>query len=185
MKAMVRLIALAVLVAYPLLVFFGLQHLSLAAVAGLLALLLLLRALTIPASQRKQALPLVAVGLLLVALAGLRRDPQWLLFYPVAINLLLLLTFGASLRWPPTVVERIARLREPDLPAAATPYLRRVTQIWCLFFLANGTIALATVVAGDLACWTLYNGLISYLLIGALVAGEWLYRRFVLPGRSH
>jgi len=56
-------------------------------------------------------------------------------------------------------------------------YTRRVTQIWCLFFILNGTIATFTCLHGDMALWTLWNGLLSYLLIGLLMAGEWLVRQ--------
>jgi uncharacterized membrane protein len=31
------------------------------------------------------------------------------------------------------------------------------------------------------AAWALYNGLLSYLAMGALFAGEWLYRRWRYP----
>ncbi len=45
--------------------------------------------------------------------------------YPVAVNLGLLAVFGYSLFHPPTVVERLARLREPELPPPAIAYTRR------------------------------------------------------------
>ncbi|ABK46582.1 conserved hypothetical protein [Shewanella sp. ANA-3] len=32
----------------------------------------------------------------------------------------------------------------------------------------------------SLATWTLYNGLIAYVLMGLLLGGEWLYRSFWL-----
>ena len=41
-----------------------------------------------------------------------------MLYYPVLVNGVLLIAFGGSLFFPPTVVERIARLRDKDLPAA-------------------------------------------------------------------
>lgn len=63
-------------------------------------------------------------------------------------------------------------------------YTRRVTQIWCLFFIVNGSIALLTALYGDMALWTAWNGMIAYLLIGALMAGEWLVRRRVMKRES-
>ena len=41
----------------------------------------------------------------------------------------------------------------------------------------NGALAAFTIWHGDLALWSLYNGLISYGLMGALMAGEYLVRR--------
>ncbi|MEO6594495.1 MAG: hypothetical protein ABIP94_07060 [Planctomycetota bacterium] len=41
--------------------------------------------------------------------------------------------------------------------------------IWSVFFVANGTMALAW--------WATYNGLISSILMGCLFACEWTVRR--------
>jgi uncharacterized membrane protein len=45
-----------------------------------------------------------------------------------------------------------------------------------LFFAANGAAATATCVYGNLNIWTLYNGVVSYVLIGLFLGGEYLYR---------
>ena len=184
MTRLLSLLAVMALLAYPLLVYFGLHHLPLTWLAMALGLVLVVRALLLPSGQRRQGLPVLIAGLLLLLLCGWRQEPQWLLWYPVAVNLSLLLTFATSLRWPPTTIERLAQLRDPQLPAEARPYLRRLTIIWCLFFMVNGTIATATVISDDMTLWALYNGLIAYLLIGTLVVGEWLYRHVVLQQRG-
>ncbi|HCQ3818278.1 TPA: hypothetical protein OKD99_004577, partial [Escherichia coli] len=57
---------------------------------------------------------------------------------------------------------------------------RRVTQIWCGFFIINGGIALFTALYADMSLWTAWNGMIAYLLMGTLMAGEWLVRRQVM-----
>jgi uncharacterized membrane protein len=54
-----------------------------------------------------------------------------------------------------------------------------VTQIWTAFLVANAVISSAVGIWGTPAQWMLWNGLISYLLMGALFAGEWTFRRFV------
>jgi len=116
------------------------------------------------------ALALLAVGLAVDAELGMRG-------YPVAVNAVLLASFAASLWRGMPVIERLARLKEPDLPPAGVRYTRRVTQAWCLFFLINGGIAAWTAAFADLDVWTLYNGVISYGLIALMFAGEWLCRR--------
>jgi uncharacterized membrane protein len=78
---------------------------------------------------------------------------------------------------PPSIVERLARVREPDLPAAAIGYTRRVTQVWCVFFVINGSIALATALWASEAVWSLYTSVIAYILMGTLFGGEYLVRR--------
>jgi uncharacterized membrane protein len=59
------------------------------------------------------------------------------------------------------------------------PYLRKVTLVWLGFFVANAAISAATAMSGSLELWTLYNGLISYLIMAGLFAGEWIVRGFV------
>ena len=106
-------------------------------------------------------------------------EPALLRWYPVLINLLLLGLFALSLKIGPPLVERLARLREPELPAVAVHYTRQVTKVWALFFLGNGLITVALTLWAPLFWWTLYTGLISYGLIGLLFAGEWLVRQRV------
>jgi len=99
--------------------------------------------------------------------------------YPVMVNLGMLAYFGSSLLHPPSAIERIARISEPDLPPQAIIYTARVTMVWCLFFVINGAIALYTAIWSSLEIWTLYNGLIAYLAMGLLFSVEYLIRRHV------
>lgn len=165
------------LAAYPLAVYWGLAHLTPRVIALVLLAVLLLRwALGGAAAWQRGALVLAA-ALAIAALAGDHALP--LKLYPVAMNAALLGAFGLSLWRPPTLVESIARRREPALPPAGVAYTRRVTQAWCVFFALNGSIALATALAASDEVWMLYNGLLAYGLIGAMFAGEWMVRRRV------
>lgn len=78
------------------------------------------------------------------------------------------------------MVERLARIREPQLSPAGVRYTRKVTKVWCGFFICNGAVALFTVLYVDLRLWTLWNGMLSYILMGTLMAGEWLVRQRVI-----
>ena len=78
------------------------------------------------------------------------------------------------------MIETFARLQDKNLPDKAIPYCRNVTKIWCLFLLANSLIALYTALLTDMETWALYNGLISYILMGLLFAGEFIYRKTVV-----
>ena len=64
---------------------------------------------------------------------------------------------------------------------AASRYTRRVTLAWCAFFVVNGAIAAWTAVYSSREAWVLYNGVIAYLAMGTLFAGERLLRRRLLP----
>ncbi len=115
--------------------------------------------------------------LLLAALAIWQNAMLPLKLYPLLVNLGLLAAFSYSLWVGPSMVERFARMTEPDLPPVAIAYTRRVTQVWCGFFVVNGAIALITALWMSEAAWSLYTGVISYGLMGLLFAGEFLYRR--------
>ena len=79
--------------------------------------------------------------------------------------------------------ERLARLHDPELDAHGVAYTRRVTIVWCGFFILNGGIALATALWASEQTWALYNGFITYALMGLLMGGEWLVRRRVRAGK--
>jgi len=96
--------------------------------------------------------------------------------YPALVSCVMLAVFAYSLRFPPTVIERLALLREPILHPRVVFYTRRVTQIWCVFFVINGAIAFVTAWWASEAVWLLYTGFISYILMGVLFGGELLYR---------
>lgn len=183
----VQLLTGLLLLAWPGIIWLGLAHNSLHWLLPLMALLLFVRF----RQTRRQAGPLrivtqvVAVaGIVLCAASYLLKTHQLLLFYPVVVNSVMLAVFGGSLWSAMPIVERLARLRDPELPETAVHYTRRVTQIWCLFFIANGSIALFTALYGDMALWTAWNGMIAYLLMGTLMAGEWLVRRRVIKRES-
>jgi uncharacterized membrane protein len=89
----------------------------------------------------------------------------------------MLLLFGATLVRPPTMVERFARMQEPDLPPERVRYTRRVTEAWCLFFVLNGGIAAYTAAFSSRETWAIYTGFVSYLLMGALFVAERIVRR--------
>ena len=171
------------LLAWPFIIWFGLAHNSLQGLLPLMALMLFLRF-----RQTRRRAGALSVVTQIVAVAGmtlciasyLLKTHQLLLFYPVVVNSVMLAVFGGSLWSTMPIIERLARLREPDLPERAVRYTRRVTQIWCAFFIINGGIALFTALYGDLSMWTAWNGMISYLLMGTLMAGEWLVRQRVI-----
>src|SRR5262245_30480651 len=102
-----------------------------------------------------------------------------LYYYPVVINVILFVLFAHSILYPPSIIEQIARIRDPELPPSGVAYTRKVTIVWLGFFVFNGSVALGTAIHGDVALWSLYNGLIAYLLMGALFLIEFVVRRQV------
>lgn len=175
MAAKIALLVLSLL--YPLAWYVGREQGWFPFLAGAMALLWLLRAL-LQTPRAQKILSLIIAAFFALALAA--RLPQSMYAYPVLVNLLLLGSFAYSLRHPPSAIETLARLQTPDLPPQAVAYTRRLTQIWCVFFLVNAAVAACLALAGLHTAWALYTGIISYLLMGILLGGEWLYRRKVI-----
>ena len=176
MRKLVTPVLVVLMVLYPLGVYLALGRVPPQWIAALLVLLAVLRAVV----TRQRFWWAVAGGAALLAgAAWWRNDALAIKLYPVLVNAVLLGVFGASLRYPPTVVERLARLREPDLPPAGVRYTRKVTILWCVFFVGNGAAATYTAAFSSDATWALYNGLIAYGLMGGLMGAEWLVRQRV------
>jgi uncharacterized membrane protein len=169
-----NVLAAVLTLAYPLAIWFGHGSIEPRWLAGLLLLTAATRLpmLKLSATARWT----VAGALVLVALAVASNAVLPLKLYPVLVNAALLAAFGASLVSGMPLVERMARLREPALPPAGVAYTRRVTQAWCVFFVLNGAIALGTALFASEAVWSLYNGVIAYLLMGLMFGGEYLLR---------
>ena len=179
---LLTIFAVLVTLAYPLAVWLAEGRVEPRLMAGLLVLAGLTRLPGLP-FDRGTRWWLGAIAILVIA-AICANGSLPLKLYPVVVNGSLLAMFAYSLVAPPTVVERWARLREPDLPPQAIAYTRRVTQVWCGFFLINGCTALLTALYASLALWWFYNGFVAYLLIGLLFAGEYCVRRR-FKGRVH
>ena len=181
-----RALAAATMIAYPAFVWLGLSSGSPRQVAiVLLALMTPAYLLRRSKLERRSgvglaAAPLTILGLLVVS--AVFDGADFIRATPVAANVVLLISFGATLRRGSVpMIERFARLQEPDLDASKQAWCRAWTKIWCAFFVANGAVALALAALADLRTWALYNGGIAYALIGALFALEWLLRRRRFP----
>lgn len=162
-------------VLYPFLVYYGMHRIAPPVFALVLGAAWLLRA---PRLWREPGGRwMLGAALAYCALLAVSGGNLLLRWYPTLISLLLLAAFGLSLKFGPPLVERIARAREPDLPAAAVPYTRKVTWVWVGFFVWNATASAVLTLWAPLTWWTLYNGLLVYFIMGTLFTGEWLLRK--------
>ena len=165
------------MLAYPLVVWLGEGRVEPRQLAGLLLLVGLMRLPTLSFGHATRWWLGGTVGLMVLAMWANVSLP--LKLYPVLVNTMLFAVFAYSLVMPPTVVERLARLREPDLPVQAIAYTRRVTQMWCGFFMVNGAVAFFTALYASSALWWFYTGFLAYVFIGLIFAGEYCVRRHV------
>jgi uncharacterized membrane protein len=165
---------------YPLIVYFAYTRLETRALA---VLLLALYAVSVGIRFRGSAAeigPILRqhIGLaILIAIALATDNATVLLFMPVIVSSYLLWTFASSLRGGMPMIERFARIVEDDLPDFTLPYCRKVTIVWCWFLAANALCILALALAAPIEWWALYAGFISYVLIGAIVVGEFLVHK--------
>jgi uncharacterized membrane protein/acyl-CoA synthetase (AMP-forming)/AMP-acid ligase II/3-hydroxymyristoyl/3-hydroxydecanoyl-(acyl carrier protein) dehydratase len=124
---------------------------------------------------------------LLLALGGLClivNSAIILKLYPLLMNILFLAAFGGTLFSPPSMIFRFASMQDKTIKGSlnekrVAAYCRKVTFVWCGFFIFNGSIAAWTIFSGSDALWSVYNGGISYILIGTLFAGEFMVRKMV------
>jgi uncharacterized membrane protein len=172
--------ALALFALYPLLVYLGLKYSSGVWIAGLLIALCLLRLLFGGPFGRVQVAVVCVGGVLLAVVSIVKHSPNLVLYYPVMVNGALLFLFAYSLVSPPTIIERLARLRDPDLSAKGVAYTRRVTLVWVVFFLCNGSAAFYTALSTSPETWAFYNGVVAYVLMGIVFGVEFLVRMRVM-----
>jgi acyl-CoA synthetase (AMP-forming)/AMP-acid ligase II len=100
------------------------------------------------------------------------------------MNVLFFGAFGITLFQPPPMIYRFAILQDKSIPGSlgekgVVAYCRKVTVVWMAFFVFNGTVAAWTILSGSDVLWSVYNGGISYILIGTLFAGEFIVRKKV------
>lgn len=96
---------------------------------------------------------------------------------PPLILLWLAFFFGRTLRAGRTpLIERIARRSNPTMPEALCRYTRRLTAVWCIYFVAAATLAASAGLS--------YRSLSIAVWSGTLVlfVGEHLIRPRLFPG---
>lgn len=149
-------------------------------------------------SGKKGALdwkPLLSSALFLAAglFCFITGKEFFLKLYSVVINITLLVVFGSTLFLKPNIIFRFATLADKSIAGSSYEnqvklYCRNVTIVWCCFFILNGTAAVLTTFADKLfglspemarKVWAVYNGGISYALMGTLFVVEFIIRKLV------
>ncbi|XQW84904.1 hypothetical protein ACOYR1_17540 [Thalassotalea piscium] len=181
MKIIITTLLAVLALLYPVLVYWGMQHFSLQYIAIALIVLILLRLSFSRSLWQKMPWlkPASILGVVVLTYSALKGDSIGMLFYPVVVSTVTLIIFVYSLIKSPTIIETFARMTDPELDANGVSYCRNVTKIWCVFFIINGAIASYTALFCSLEEWALYNGFISYILMGSLMGIEYMVRLLV------
>ncbi|WP_448549440.1 hypothetical protein [Thalassotalea fusca] len=181
MKKVATILTVLLAVLYPFVVYVGLQVMAHQLLAALLAGVFIVRSWLYRHTPTKapwmNAVTFIAIGILSATV--LFDIEIGVMVYPIAVNLVMLTVFTWSLVKKPCVIETLARMQEPDLSEKGVRYTEKVTVVWAIFFAVNAMVSTATMWLGDLSVWTLYNGLIAYILMGTLMLIEWCVRQKV------
>jgi uncharacterized membrane protein len=125
----------------------------------------------------------VRLAWLAVALATLiawRFAPLLLLFAPPAVlSIAFGIFFATTLRaGREPRIATFARLERGEaLPPDLAVYTRRLTWIWTIFLFASAAIGLALAATAPIGTWSAFVNVGSYVAMGGLFVGEYLYRR--------
>ena len=161
---------------YPFFIYFGLRVLPPGFFGLVLAVLLLLRFGIVRPEERSTVLPVGVILLGYAIASAVLGSTRMLLYYPVLVNSILFFVFAGSLTTKESLLLRLVRARGNLINERTPGYLSRLTAIWAGFFVINGMIAVWTTTA-SMEIWTIYNGMISYMLVAVIALCEWIYRR--------
>ena len=165
-RLFLNIISSIIMVVYPFIIYYSLQHnLPMISVITLL-LILTLRTFTGGRQKFKANVCMFAVGICLCALFIIKQDFIYMKLYPIAVNMFCLFIFGSTLMWgEKSLVERIAAIITPiDIVNGS---LATITAFWC----------------SD-KIWAFYTGFLSYLLIALMFIAEYFYRNRLKSQRS-
>lgn len=183
MTRVLHIFAMVAFVGYPVAVFYGVRSgrigLWLLGACVLLAPTLYFRLQTVRENSTSPAfahlrplafLPVLTLGML--ALSATLNARGFALATPTLINIVLLVVFGSTLGTDTPMIERFARLIDPELNEGQRAWCRLWTIIWCAFFFLNGLLAAIMALWAPLLWWSLYTSLLAYLIMGILFATE-------------
>ncbi|MDR2619030.1 MAG: hypothetical protein LBC62_09185 [Treponema sp.] len=104
--------------------------------------------------------------------------------YPALADLVYVTIMGTSLFIPPPLVSYFVTMFDKSLkdhldPAYLERYCRKATIIWCVFFFIDAIIAMITVIWTSELVWGIYNGGVTYVLMGMIFIGEYVIIKII------
>ncbi len=175
-----KILDAAVLILYPLIVFFGLTYLGVRWTAFLLLVLVARRFAAMVLSNRDTSRLVIIQALAMTAIIGAAAavgSVFALHIAPFAVSLTFIVLFASSLRSTP-IIERFARLQKPELPPEEIAYCRALTKLWVAVLAANSFLLLFAALFADETLWAILAGPVSYGLLGAVFTVEYPYRKW-------
>jgi uncharacterized membrane protein len=149
---------------------------ALAAVTILAALAALVRTLGVPGAL------VAAIGTAGCVAVALTAGIPAVYGPPIAINFAIAALFAASLWRGEPLVTRFARLQRHAMTPEAERYTRKLTVVWACYLCALGVAGILIALHGNERWGAWWSGLLDYMLIAALFAGELVYRHRSVRG---
>lgn len=177
-KDLLPVIIFLVSFAYPFLVYFNVESVKPGWFGAALLVMAVLRLIITGKNRQISDWLITAMITLFCGLLIILESEILLKCYPVMMSIAMGTVFLISLKDKHNLIERFATAGGKQPPEKARGYLKKLCIVWGALLLLNGTVAAWTVWFASLAVWTLYNGLISYLLIGGFVLVELVYRNY-------
>jgi uncharacterized membrane protein len=180
MKTILGAISALFIIASPWVLYWTLSLHQVGIAAALLIGWVIVRTIPILIAARREqriaALQLPAIALGFAGIGWISDNGTWLLVLPSATQAAFGLAFLRSLSGTP-LIEHFARMVKPELRAAELAHCRSWTGIWGIYLLVLAAIGLALARWATLAVWTVYVGVVAYVLVALLFAVEYVIRK--------
>ncbi len=183
----VKLVMGIIAIAYPVLIYFSIGKFSIKNISifififGCIQFILAISVNINKTTQNKPTSLIIPICIIIISiLTYISSSYNWFQSYPILINCSFFILFFKSLFADKTIIQYYAEKTNKNLTNFEIKYIRNVTKAWCIFFILNTSISLFTWLFTNLKVWTIYNGFISYLLIGGGFMFEFAYRYFVI-----
>ena len=180
MKTILGAISALFIIASPWVLYWTLSLHQVGIAAALLIGWVIVRTIPILIAARREqriaALQLPAIALGFAGIGWISDNGTWMLVPPSATQAAFGLAFLRSLSGTP-LIEHFARMVKPELRAAELAHCRSWTGIWGIYLLVLAAIGLALARWATLAVWTVYVGVVAYVLVALLFAVEYVIRK--------
>jgi uncharacterized membrane protein len=175
-----KILDVAIWILYPLIVFCGLTYFDVRLTAIVLLLFAGRRFIVLLFSHRSTSrIVLIQATLMATIIAGAAASGSAfvLRITPFAVSLTFIAMFALSLRSTP-LIERFARLQEPDLSPEKLVYCRNLTKFWIGILALNSALLLFASLCQNEALWAILVGPVSYGMLGMVFAVEYPFRKW-------
>jgi uncharacterized membrane protein len=180
MKTVLNILSTLFILASPWVLYWTLTHHSVDVAAIVLVGWVIVRVIPIMLSARREqrmaALQLPAIGLVFALLGSIFDNGTWLMILPSATQAAFALAFLRSLTGTP-LIEHFARMMKHELGVRQQAHCRRWTVIWGVYLMILAALGLVLARWAPLRVWTIYVGVLNYVLIGLLFAVEYVIRK--------